>query len=57
MQPNYQGHHDTPLLSLVVPFYNESLAIDAFFARVVPILESIADMHFEIVCVLSLIHI
>ncbi|CAJ0808981.1 MULTISPECIES: glycosyltransferase family 2 protein [Ralstonia] len=51
MQPNHQGHHDTPLLSLVVPFYNESLAIDAFFARVVPILESIADVHFEIVCV------
>ena len=30
------------LLSLVVPFYNEGEALESFFARVVPILESIA---------------
>lgn len=39
------------LLSLVVPFYNEGDAVSGFFARVVPILESIPAMHFEIVCV------
>jgi glycosyltransferase involved in cell wall biosynthesis len=39
------------LLSLVVPFYNESTALHAFFARVIPILESIDAMQFEIVCV------
>ena len=48
MQAN---HDDTPLLSLVVPFYNEGDALHLFFARVVPILESIDAMQFEIVCV------
>ncbi len=48
MQTN---HHDTPLLSLVVPFYNEGDALHAFFARVIPILEAIESMQFEIVCV------
>lgn len=41
----------TQLLSLVVPFYNESKALHAFFARVVPILEAIETLQFEIVCV------
>ncbi|WP_367394905.1 glycosyltransferase family 2 protein [Cupriavidus sp. Agwp_2] len=45
---NYAG---SPLLSLVVPFYNESEALDAFFMRVVPILESISSTRFEIVCI------
>lgn len=39
------------LLSLVVPFYNEGEALASFFARVVPILESIEFTQFEIVCV------
>lgn len=39
------------LLSLVVPFYNEGEALQSFFARVVPILESIPATHFEIVCI------
>lgn len=51
MQPNHQDPHDAPLLSLVAPFYNEGEALHLFFARVVPILESIDGMQFEIVCV------
>lgn len=39
------------LLSLTVPFYNESDAIVHFFANVIPALEAIPDMRFEIVCV------
>lgn len=44
-------YYETQLLSLVVPFYNEGDAIPAFFARVVPILESVPAASFEIVCV------
>jgi glycosyltransferase involved in cell wall biosynthesis len=39
------------MLSLVVPCYNESDSIGKFFDRVVPILESIDRMRFEIVLV------
>ena len=39
------------LLSLTVPFYNESEAIRHFFAQVIPALDAIPDMRFEIVCV------
>jgi glycosyltransferase involved in cell wall biosynthesis len=41
----------TPLISLVVPFYNEGEAIDRFFAGVMPVLETIDGIRFEIVCV------
>jgi len=44
-------YDETQLLSLVVPFYNEGDALHAFFARVVPILESIPATRFEVVCV------
>lgn len=44
-------HGEIQLLSLVVPFYNEGEAVKAFFARVLPILDSIPAMRFEIVCV------
>jgi glycosyltransferase involved in cell wall biosynthesis len=40
-----------PLLSLVVPFYNEEETIEVFFATVIPALEKIPEMDFEIVCV------
>ncbi|MCP1117866.1 glycosyltransferase family 2 protein [Robbsia andropogonis] len=40
-----------PLLSLVVPFYNEGEVIDAFFAAVVPQLEALTEFDFEILCV------
>ena len=40
-----------PLLSLVVPFYNEGEVIEAFFAAVLPELEALDGFHFEIVCV------
>jgi glycosyltransferase involved in cell wall biosynthesis len=40
-----------PLLSLVVPFYNEGEVVRLFFSHVLPELESIPDMRFEILCV------
>ncbi len=42
---------DSRLLSLVAPFYNEAEVLKAFFARVIPVLESIPGIGFEIVCV------
>jgi polyisoprenyl-phosphate glycosyltransferase len=38
-------------LSLVVPFYNEEETIGQFFSRVIPALEAIEQVDFEIVCV------
>ena len=40
-----------PLLSLVVPFYNEEEMIGQFFDRVIAELEGIPGIRFEIVCV------
>ncbi|MFM0372932.1 glycosyltransferase family 2 protein [Paraburkholderia aspalathi] len=40
-----------PLLSLVVPFFNEEDTISAFFPRVVSCLDAIEDLAFEIICV------
>lgn len=43
-----------PLLSLVVPMYNEAASIDDFFATVEPVLEQAAQLHqleYEIVAV------
>lgn len=40
-----------PLLSLVVPFYNESPAIAHFFQRITPILAALERFDCEIVCV------
>jgi glycosyltransferase involved in cell wall biosynthesis len=39
------------LLSLVVPFYNEEEMVGRFFGSVIPELESIAGVGFEILCV------
>ncbi|WP_066739279.1 glycosyltransferase family 2 protein [Cupriavidus sp. D384] len=44
-------YDENQFLSLVVPFYNEGSALQAFFARVVPVLESVPGTRFEIVCV------
>jgi len=44
-------HVNKPLISLVVPFYNEQAAVERFFAAVVPVLESIEGTRFEIVCI------
>jgi glycosyltransferase involved in cell wall biosynthesis len=41
----------SPLLSLVVPFFNEEEMIGRFFDRVIPELERIPGVRFEIVCV------
>jgi polyisoprenyl-phosphate glycosyltransferase len=39
-----------PLLSVVVPMYNEEVGVDLFFARLLPVLTAITP-EFEIVCV------
>lgn len=39
------------LISLVVPFYNEVETIDQFVSTILPIVESIPDAKWEIVCV------
>ena len=44
-------HARKPLISLVVPFHDEAEAIDAFFAETLPVLESVAGVRFEIVCI------
>ena len=41
----------TPLVSLVVPFYNEGEAVERFFDVVIPLLTAIDAIRFEIVCV------
>lgn len=47
---NAESHEGCPLLSVVVPCYNEEDVIDAFYGRVSPILAAIDDNH-EIVFV------
>ncbi len=49
MNPRSPGAKD--LISLVVPFYNESEVIDAFFREITPVLRNIAHAEYEIVCV------
>ncbi|KVZ02229.1 glycosyltransferase family 2 protein [Burkholderia ubonensis] len=41
----------TPLVSLVVPFYNEGEAVGHFFEVVIPLMAGIDGIRFEIVCV------
>jgi len=45
------GQPAIPLLTLVVPFYNEEAMIGHFFKHVIPALEGIAGITFEILCV------
>ncbi|HEX7910167.1 MAG TPA: glycosyltransferase family 2 protein [Paraburkholderia sp.] len=40
-----------PLISMVVPFYNEGEAVGHFFSEIIPVLEAIEATRFEIVCV------
>jgi glycosyltransferase involved in cell wall biosynthesis len=51
LTPREHDPDHKPLLSLVVPFYNEGEVIDAFFSAVLPELEALDDFHFEIVCI------
>lgn len=39
------------VVSLVVPFYNEGDGVEYFFQAIVPVLDSVADIRFEVVCV------
>ncbi|EDT43188.1 glycosyltransferase family 2 protein [Burkholderia ambifaria] len=41
----------TPLVSLVVPFYNEGEAVERFFDVVIPLMAALDAIRFEIVCV------
>ena len=41
----------TPLVSLVVPFYNEGEAVERFFDVVIPLMSGLDATRFEIVCV------
>ncbi|MGA7779433.1 MAG: glycosyltransferase family 2 protein [Paraburkholderia sp.] len=45
------GVAHVPLLSLVVPFYNEEEMIERFFAATLPVLEALDGLTFEVVCV------
>lgn len=38
-------------VSIISPFYNEEKGADTFFKTVIPILEDIEDMDYEIVCI------
>lgn len=40
-----------PLISLVVPFYNEEFMVEAFFRAVLPVLRSIPKAQYEVICV------
>ena len=46
-----RAHIQKPLISLVVPFYNEGEAVERFFDSVVPIMDAIESIRFEIVCI------
>ena len=41
----------SPLISVVVPFYNEAAGVAGFRGRLVPCLEAVAGVDWEIVCV------
>jgi glycosyltransferase involved in cell wall biosynthesis len=41
----------TPLLSVAVPFFNEEDALPHFFEQIIPALEALPSLQFEIVCV------
>lgn len=46
-----RAHIQKQLISLVVPFYNEGEAVERFFDSVVPIMDAIESIRFEIVCI------
>ena len=43
-------NNSNPVISLIVPVYNEEKVIEAFHARIVPVLEKLGET-FEVVCV------
>ena len=51
MGANPPGASRKPLISLVVPFFNEGGGVDRFYGAVVPVLDGIADARFEVVCI------
>lgn len=42
---------DKPVVSLVVPFYNEGPAVEVFFEAILDTIASLGTMTFEIVCI------
>jgi polyisoprenyl-phosphate glycosyltransferase len=50
MNDGFVSQVDSPLLSVVVPMYNEANGIDTLFAALIPALEKLA-LQWEVVCV------
>lgn len=56
LRTHHMGHQPSkrerprPLLSVVVPFYNEGPGVEAFFARLIPVLDRIG-LDWEVVCI------
>lgn len=46
-----QQDQQSTLVSLIVPFYNESAGVTYFTSTVLPVLDSILDTNWEIICV------
>ncbi|MFC6140184.1 glycosyltransferase family 2 protein [Paraburkholderia silvatlantica] len=42
---------ETPLISVVAPFYNEEDGVELFFEQIIATMESIESVRFEIVCI------
>ncbi len=40
-----------PLVSLVVPFYNEGSGVELFYAGIVPVIDAIPEVRFEVICI------
>ena len=49
--PSDRDSSGRDLLSLVVPFYNEEAVVSVFFETLTPVLRSIPDTDYEIICV------
>lgn len=45
------GDGSRSLVSLVVPFYNEAKAIEIFYRAILPILDNVPGIQFEVICV------
>ncbi|MEX3983351.1 glycosyltransferase family 2 protein [Paraburkholderia sp. EG287A] len=42
---------ESPLISIVAPFYNEQDGVEVFFEQIIATMESIESVRFEIVCI------
>lgn len=51
MGANYDDSSNKPLISIVVPFYNEDEGVDCFYRSVSPVIDGLSEFDFEVVCV------